>query len=365
VKSTGFAAHYLDGQTPVRRRAWVRVAATGLEIAVEGGATLWWPLGSIRQTQGIYAGEPIRLELGGTTPAALVVDDPALLAALRSVGEAGRRFHGPRRPRLRVLVTTLAALGVVATGGALYVWGIPAASSVVASILPVSWEDRIGRAAIAQLAPRRRQCQDSALQATVDAIVTRLVVRAPDTYRIDVTIVDDPAVNAFAAPGGHIVVLRGLLERARTPEELAGVLAHEIQHVYHRHPTRLIVQHTSAGLLMAAVAGDVSALMAYSLEAARILGTLRYSRQYEAEADAAGLRMLATARIDPRGLSSFLEQLAPAEKGAPPLLAYFTSHPTTGERIATLERLAAEVRDTPTPIVTGRDWKDVVRLCGA
>src|SRR5919197_5044550 len=138
VKSTGFAAHYLDGQTPVRRRAWVRVAATGLEIAVEGGATLWWPLGSIRQTQGIYAGEPIRLELGGTTPAALVVDDPALLAALRAVGEAGRRFHGPRRPRLRVLVTTLAALGVVATGGALYVWGIPAASSVVASILPVS-----------------------------------------------------------------------------------------------------------------------------------------------------------------------------------------------------------------------------------
>src|SRR5882724_4250501 len=99
---------------------------------------------------------------------------------------------------------------------------------------------------------------------------SRRVVRAPDTYRIRVTIVDHPAVNAFAAPGGHIVVLRGLLERTRTPEELAGVLAHEIQHVYHRHPTRLVVQHTSAGLLAAAVAGDVSALMAYSLEAARI-----------------------------------------------------------------------------------------------
>src|SRR5207244_7577123 len=178
---------------------------------------------------------------------------------------------------------------------------------------------------------------------------------------IRVTIVDHPAVNAFAAPGGHIVVLRGLLERTRTPEELAGVLAHEIQHVYHRHPTRLVVQHTSAGLLAAAVAGDVSALMAYSLEAARILGTLRYSRQYEAEADAAGLRMLATARVDPRGLSSFLGQLVPAEKGAPPALAYFASHPATAERITTLQRLAAEVRDTPTPIVTSRDWKDIAR----
>src|SRR5439155_417019 len=86
------------------------------------------------------------------------------------------------------------------------------------------------------------------------------------------------------------------------------------------------------------------ALMAYSLEAARILGTLRYSRQYEAEADAAGLRMLATARVDPRGLSSFLGQLVPAEKGAPPALAYFASHPATAERITTLQRLAASGR---------------------
>jgi len=75
--------------------------------------------------------------------------------------------------------------------------------------------------------------------------------------------------------------------------------------------------------------------------------------------------MLATARVDPRGLSSFLGQLVPAEKGAPPALAYFASHPATAERITTLQRLAAEVRDTPTPIVTSRDWKDIARLCGA
>jgi len=363
--STVFAAHYLDGQTAVRRRALVRVTATGLEIQVEGGATLWWPLGAIRQTQGVYAGEQIRLERGGATSEVLVVDDPTLLAAVRSIGVAGRRFHGPQRRSLRVLVTALAALAAIAVGGALHLWGIPAASGIVASVVPVAWEDRIGRAVAAQLAAHERRCLDTALQTTVDAIVARLVARAPDTYRIRVTILDHPAVNAFAAPGGHIVVLRGLLERTRTPAELAGVLAHEIQHVYHRHPTRLIVQHSSAGLLVGAVAGDVSALMAYSLEAARILGTLRYSRQYEAEADAAGLSMLAAARIDPRGLSSFLAQLVSAETAAPTALGYFASHPATAERVATLGRLASEVRDTPIPIATGRDWKDVVRLCGA
>src|SRR2546425_11703984 len=92
-------------------------------------------------------------------PETLLVDDPALLVTLRGIGAAGRRFRGPRRPSLRVLVTALAALAVVAVGGALHVWGIPAASSVVASILPVSWEDRIGRAAVAQLAPSDRRCR--------------------------------------------------------------------------------------------------------------------------------------------------------------------------------------------------------------
>src|SRR3989442_10586368 len=115
--ATVFAAHYLDGQTPVRRRASVRVAATGLEIAVEGGATLWWPLGAIRQTQGIYAGEQIRLERGGAMPETLLVDHPALLVTPRGIRAAGRRFRGPRRPSLRVLVTALAALPGVAVRG--------------------------------------------------------------------------------------------------------------------------------------------------------------------------------------------------------------------------------------------------------
>ena len=75
--------------------------------------------------------------------------------------------------------------------------------------------------------------------------------------------------------------------------------------------------------------------------------------------------MLVAARIDPRALISFLQLMAPAETGAPTALDYFGSHPAIVERIATLERLAAEVRDTPTPITTGHDWKKLSRSCGA
>src|SRR5207302_1800985 len=107
--------------------------------------------------------------------------------------------------------------------------------------------------------------------------------------------VDDGTVNAFAVPGGQVVLLRGLVERTRTPEELAGVLAHELQHVIQRHATRLLLQHASTGLVLVAVSGDITGAMAYGIESARMLGTLRYSRHLESEADVEGLRMLLAA----------------------------------------------------------------------
>src|SRR5207244_2410003 len=221
----------------------IRLTATGLGIALESGATLWWPFAEVRQTQGFYAGQQIRLERGGPLAAMLLVDDVGFLAALHTAAPVvTRRFHDPRRRRARVQLTVLAALAVVGVAAPLSVCGI------------------------------------------------------------------------VAAAGGQVIRVRGLLERTRTPEELAGVLAHEIQHVLRRHATRMLLQHTSAGLMLAAVSGDISGAMAYGLESARVLGALRYSRQYEAEADVEGLRMLLAAGVDPEGMIAFFETLR-AEEG--------------------------------------------------
>src|SRR5260370_1392343 len=138
----------------------------------------------------------------------------------------------------------------------------------------------------------------------------RLPARPPGApYTFRVYIVDVPVFNAFAAPGGTGVVFRGLLERTDSPEQLAGVLAHELQHVVQRHSTRAIVQHTSSGLLIAALTGDVTGPLAYGLEAARVLGQLRYSRDAEEEADTEGLKMLLAARVDPAGMIAFFKAL--------------------------------------------------------
>jgi hypothetical protein len=131
-----------------------------------------------------------------------------------------------------------------------------------------------------------------------------------------VIVANNPTVNALATPGGSIVVFRGLLERTENAEELAGVLAHEIQHVMHRHSTKAILRQASAGVLMAALVGDVSAVVAFGLQSARTLGDLRYSRQAELEADRDGARMLHAAAVDPAGMVSFFQAMQ-REEGAP------------------------------------------------
>jgi predicted Zn-dependent protease len=360
-----FPGHYLDGRSAARRPVSVRLAQTGFEIVLEDGARLWWSLREVRQTQGFYAGEQIRLERGRPLPETLLVDDPAFLRALRATAPAfGRRFYDPRRRRSRLLFTIAAALASIAAGVVLYVWAIPAAAGLLAARVPVSWEERLGNAAVEQLLASHRRCIDPEREAAIAAIVTRLlepVARVPYTFRV--TVVDDSTVNAYAVPGGQIVLLRGLVAQSRTSEELAGVLAHEIQHVLRRHATRLLLQHASTGLLLVAVSGDLTGVMAYGIESARVLGTLSYSRHLESEADLDGLRMLLAAEVDPNGMIAFFETLRSGERGLPSAGRYLASHPLAADRVESLKRLAASVPHRTRPVALDREWDDVRRIC--
>ena len=361
-----FTGYYLDGRSAARRPASIRLAASGLEIALEDGARLWWPFREVRQTQGFYRGEQIRLERGTPFPEILLVDDNAFLASLHATAPRfGRRFHDPRRRRTRLLLTIGAAATAVAIGAVLYVWGIPAAAGMLAARVPVSWEERLGQAAVEQITASRRRCIDRDREEAIGAIVKRLMEPQPiSPYTVRVTVVDDGTVNAFAVPGGQVVLLRGLVERTRTPEELAGVLAHELQHVLQRHTTRLLLQHASTGLLLVAVSGDITGAMAYGIESARVLGTLRYSRHLESEADVEGLRMLLAADVDPRGMIAFFETMRAAERGASATFRYLASHPLAAERVEALKQLAGSHTKEFRPLLPGRDWADVRRVCG-
>jgi predicted Zn-dependent protease len=357
--------HYLDGRTPTRRRATVRLMRGGLEIIPEGAARQFWPYVELRQTQGSYAGEEVRLERGGDLPEVFVVDDPEFLADLREISQTpSARFHDPRGRGRRLQLTVLAGLAVVAAVAAIYLWGIPVAAEVVAERVPIAWEESLGRSVVDSLVSREQRCLTDAGQQALDELVAILVAAAPPSgYTFRAQVADMKVANAFAVPGGYIVVLRGLLEEMRTAEELAGVLSHEIQHVLRRHSTKALVQHLSTGLLLTAVSGDVSGVMAYGLEGARVLGQLRYGRAAEEEADTRGMQLLIAAGLDPRGMVAFFEATQKEEGKGAGRPVYLSSHPGTTDRIARLTRLAQAAPPPRRPALGEAEWAALRAIC--
>lgn len=358
-RRTEWPAAYLDGRSAARRPATIWLQPGGIEVAVEDGDRFRWPYREIRQTQGFHARDPVRLERGDAVGPALVVADSAILVDLRAMaGDDGARFRRGGAGWTRKAFG--AALGAIAVGIALYLWGIPAAARAAAPFVPVAWEEQMGAAVVQQLAPASKQCRGGAGQRALEALLARLTAAEPSPYRFRILVIDDPTLNAFAAPGGHVVVLRGLLDRARTPDELAGVLAHEVQHVLRRHGTRALIERASTGLLVAALVGDVSGFAAF---AAETVSALTYSRQHEDEADVEGLRLLVAAGIDPRGLIAFFEHAMAEEARLPKAVRYVSTHPHPDDRLARLRSLVTVPATPPPPAMSDEDWAALRAIC--
>jgi predicted Zn-dependent protease len=360
-----WGAAYLDGRTPSRQRATVRLLPNGLSITTEQGRQLAWSYHAIRLTQGLYPGEQVRLEHGAPIAEVLFIPDAAFLSSLHELApRLAPGIHAPARRRHRLGLTVLAAASAVGLVAAIFRWGLPAFAALVAQWVPVSWEVRLGEAVVDHLVPAEDRCDDPILQQRLDELVSVLTAGAPSPYEVRLIIADDNELNAFAAPGGTIVILTGLLKRTTRPEELAGVMAHEVQHIVRRHSTRAILHHASAGVLVAALMGDVSGVAAFGLDVARNLGLLRYSRENEREADETGMRTVMAAGIDPSGMIAFYEVMAREAPTLPRSLNYLSTHPATVDRV---ERLRAMVRGVAPRVSLGgaEEWAAITARCRA
>jgi predicted Zn-dependent protease len=161
-------------------------------------------------------------------------------------------------------------------------------------------------------------------------------------------IVNSDVVNAFAVPGGYVYVNRGLIERTRNLSELAGVLAHEIGHVEHRHGAEQMeqMQRANLGLNLAYIllGRAPGQLEATAVNAAGSLYFARHSREAENEADASAIPMMLASRINPQGLVSMFQLLIAEQQRSPSALeSWFSTHPTTQERIQNTQRMIAQV----------------------
>ncbi len=239
--------------------------------------------------------------------------------------------------------TKLASLIVAALLGlalfAALIWkGVPLLFSGVVRLVPVSFEQRLGRAVSDSFSRGNAPCDSPELKENVDEIVQRLSTALPShPYVFSVQVVQSPEVNALAAPGGYIVIFSGLLEKLDTPEQLAGILAHEMQHVIQRHSTKSIVRALGIQVILGLVLGDPGGLTGI----AGNLGILHFMRGDEQSADEAAIENLMAANLNPEEMiEGFRKLQGKGDARVEGALKYLSTHPPIPERIAYLTEKA-------------------------
>jgi len=167
--------------------------------------------------------------------------------------------------------------------------------------------------------------------------------------------VDQPEVNAFAIPGGHIYVNRGLVERAATMAELAGVLGHEVAHVTQRHSMKQMAAAQRTNVIGAGLCLFIPSLCegvtGVVLQVGAEAGFAKFSRDDEAESDRLGVRYVLAAGIDPRGVPTMFRTLLEERERNPTIFdTFFGSHPVEESRVQTTDSLVAAI---PADSLTG------------
>jgi predicted Zn-dependent protease len=231
-------------------------------------------------------------------------------------------------------------------------------ASVAANQVPPEWEESLGKTVFAQYSVDYDMMTDKQVEEIllpITAKLTSAIVESPYAYKIH--IVNDESINAFALPGGYIVIHSGLILKAANAEEVLGVLAHEISHVTEKHGLRNVISALGTYLMVDLLLGDATGLLAMAGDAAPILINQSYSRDFEREADRIGFDLLNRAQINPVGMRDFFYKIQQEEQqrlekveddNTRELMqaasSILSTHPATQERIEYIQQLIDEGR---------------------
>jgi len=366
-------AVYFDGTCSARHDVKVEAAATGLRILAvrpNGHATGHlldeWAYADLRRMSAPDG--LLRLSrCGETLLARLEIRDLDLICAIEDRAETlDRGGAGERKLRRKIVALSFAAcVSLVATA----IYGVPALATRLVPFVPVSVERKLGEAVdrnvYASLDSQHlgpafmcgRSTAELEGRAALDKLVGKLAAAAalPVTLRVDV--VRRPEPNAVALPGGRLYVNQGLIDEAQTPDELAGVLAHEMGHVAARDGTRVVLQTAGLSFLFGTMLGDFVGGGAVVIAAKTVLKS-SYSRRVETAADAYGVALMQKAGGDPHALGAILGRIVVDRKHG---LAILSDHPETKDRIAAID--AVPVDTPPAPFLSVAEWRALKQIC--
>ncbi|MDH6260624.1 M48 family metallopeptidase [Bradyrhizobium sp. BR13661] len=359
----GQRAIFFDGLSS-RRRQVMLTLADALEIAelseVEAGSLVTrWAYDEIRRADsppGILrltstAAPPLaRLEIRDAAFAADIAARCPRLDEHRTTGRGVAKIVG---------WSVAAAVSIVCV----VLFGVPLAADRLAPLVPKPIERRIGDASEVQMRTLfgRESCSDPAGQAAFSKLVNRLRDAAGlDDDSMTSGVLPSSVPNAFALPGGKVFMLNALLEKAESPDEVAGILAHELGHLKHHDNMRGLIYNGGTSFLIGLLFGDVTGSSAV-IFASRSLVEASYSREAETDADTFAIEIMHKLGRSPKPAAELMFRITGKEGGSG--FTILASHPLTEDRLARMTR-----EDRPAsgpPLLTDKEWQALKGICGS
>ncbi len=224
-------------------------------------------------------------------------------------------------------------------------------------------EIALGKGLAQQVERQSKVINDPVVSEYINRIGQNLVRNSDAKVPFTIKVIEDPSVNAFALPGGFFFVQTGLILKADSEAELAGVMAHEIAHVAARHGTRQATRGEIAQLATIPLIfmGGAAAYGIYEASGLLVpLSFLKFSRGFESEADYLGIQYMYKTGYDPTAFVDFFEKVQTLEKRKPGTMSkLFSTHPPTDDRIKKSQEEISELKPRPEYVVTTSEFNDV------
>jgi Zn-dependent protease with chaperone function len=363
-------ALYFDGQTSARHHVTLELAPQALLIrSPDGDVTGEWPYPRLKH---LSAPEHVfriglrkspaqaRLEIADMD---LAHEIDLLAPDIDRTGTSARKAR-----RLAIAWACLAALALLLSTA----YGVPHLANRLAPVVPRGLEERAGVAANAQVRAmldkgppgRPFECGDApserAGRAAFEKLMRQLEAAANLRTPLTVAVVRRDEANAIALPGGYVYVFDGLIRQANNPDELAGVIAHELGHVAHRDGMRVVLQGAGLSFMFGMMLGDFVGGGAVVLAAKKILESA-YSRNAESAADRFGVETMQALGADPRALGRILERIGGTTGEHFDILL---GHPAAKERAAAINAIAPP-QSRGVTLLNSDEWAALKRICSA
>ncbi len=359
-QSPFFEGRFSDGKTAAAQDVQVALLPRGVLIKFRSGAAdLIWPYGALSTAEPLSPHAIDALISYTHQPGASLFVPHGTFA--RALAQAAPHLT-TRAARRRAAVPWLwAAAAMAAVFGVVSMADLSPARTL-AGMMPKAVRNSLGEQSIRSLSRERSICQSPRGTQALEALTKRLSAGLDQTSDFKVAVVDWGLVNAFATPGDHIVLTRGLLENAEAPDEVAGVLAHEMGHAKLLHPetslVRVIGMSAAFELLLGGSGGALSNIGV-------VLTQLSYTREAESEADEEALRLLEASGISAKGFGDFFRRVSKSEDResgdiSGGLIDVLRTHPPTVDRISRVDQANTYAS---TSALSTADWIALRSIC--